>query len=91
MRVTAVIEGEFQLYNEFMIASVKGAFKEGPYKNFWELIQLERVTLISSVEESTSSVTGGEAEAFLKSEPLSTATTQDTLGADDDDLFSSMA
>lgn len=84
------MNGNVELFNRFMVDSIKVISSEGKYKVFWQFIQDERLTLISNTEESASNVSKEEADLFLRdavNQQNETALIDNSL---DDDLFADM-
>ena len=84
-------EGEHELFNSFMIDVVKGKLGVGRHESFWTAVRGEGLTLISTEEDSGSSIHPNEAIAFLANEDsshISQPIVNNTAG--DDDMFGSM-
>jgi hypothetical protein len=71
LRKQALLNGESDFYNEFMLMKVKSKF--GPqsggsslHGEVWDIVQQDKVTLISSSEDSSvTNVSTGDAQRFL--------------------------
>lgn len=85
--------GEHFRFNRFLCEDIKAAYNvAGRHKVMWDLVVKENVTLISTNDDSGSSVNPEVADAFLSAHTGQIqAKVEIEQKADDDDLFDDMA
>ena len=91
LRVTAITENTFEIFNNFMKDVVKEMYSKMPrYKPFWLMVAEKGITLISNSENSGSKITHENALKFLSLEVLVVADIVQEVVIEDDDMFGEM-
>jgi ATP-dependent DNA helicase 2 subunit 2 len=86
LRKGCIDEEEIEKFNEF-IRKVKTTYSGGRKNDFWELIQKEKISLITHSESGGSEVTDKESEKFLNEKEEVQESIDEEPIVEEDDLF----
>jgi ATP-dependent DNA helicase 2 subunit 2 len=85
-RDAAVKEDEATEFNDFLI-QIKNLFSKGRHIEFWNMIKIQQITLITKEETTSSLLTEEEANEFLSSDAKEVKKEQEEEQVEDDDLM----